>query len=76
MMHLRNKHASNDPRGEDTNPAEPEMEFKPWLFKNIEIQKTWLSNSKKGQSSRVKNLRGASLSNTIKKMLAPMEVLG
>ena len=46
MIHPRTKHASNDLRGEDINPAKPEMEFKPWLFKSIEIQKMWLSEFK------------------------------
>ena len=32
-----NKHTSNDPRGDDPNPAEPDMVFKPRLFKTIEI---------------------------------------
>ncbi|GFZ05836.1 hypothetical protein Acr_18g0000060 [Actinidia rufa] len=30
MIRPRTKHASNDPRGEDTNPVEPDMEFQPW----------------------------------------------
>ena len=45
---MRTKHASNDPKGEDSNPVEPEMEivFKPHMFKIMEIQKTWLPEFK------------------------------
>ena len=40
------KHASNDPRGDDPNPAEPEMVFKPRFFKTLDIQRKWLSEFK------------------------------
>ena len=36
------KHASNDTKGDNPNPAEPEIVFKPRLYKTLEIQKTWL----------------------------------
>ena len=45
-MHPRTKHVSNDSRGDDTNPVELEMEFKPRLFKNMDIQKTRLPEFK------------------------------
>ena len=41
MMHYRTKHTPNNSRDENTNP-EPPMDFKPQLFKNLKIQKTWL----------------------------------
>ncbi|GFZ18470.1 hypothetical protein Acr_27g0002090 [Actinidia rufa] len=43
---VRTKHASNDPRGDDPNPAEPEMVFKPRLYKIMDIQRTWLPEFK------------------------------
>ncbi|GFY87606.1 hypothetical protein Acr_05g0012450 [Actinidia rufa] len=43
---VRTKHASNDPRGNDPNPAKAEMVFKPWMFKTMEIQRTWLPEFK------------------------------
>ena len=43
---MRTKHASNDPRGDDPNPTEPEMVFKPRLFKTLKIQRTWLPEFK------------------------------
>ena len=46
MIHPRTKHVVNDPKGEDANPAEPQMEFKPRLFKSMKIQKTRLPNFK------------------------------
>ena len=46
-MRPRTKHASNNLRREETNPVELEMKFKPRLFKNMEMQKTWLLEFKK-----------------------------
>ena len=44
MIHPRTKHASNYPKGESANPSEALLVFKLQLFKNEEIQKTWLSD--------------------------------
>ncbi|GFY88909.1 hypothetical protein Acr_06g0008490 [Actinidia rufa] len=38
---VRTKHASNYLRGDDPNPADLEMIFKPQLFKTLEVQRTW-----------------------------------
>ena len=46
MICPRTKHASNDPWGEDTNPAQPEMVFNLRMFKTMDIQRTWLPEFK------------------------------
>ena len=40
------KHASNDPRGDDFNPDEPNLVFKPQYFKSLEIQRRWVPEFK------------------------------
>ncbi|GFZ06464.1 hypothetical protein Acr_18g0006340 [Actinidia rufa] len=42
MIRPRTKHASNDPKGEDTNLAELETVFNLRMFKTMDIQRTWL----------------------------------
>ena len=46
MIRPRTKHASNDPKGQDTNLVEPEKVFKPRMFKTMEIQKMWFPELK------------------------------
>ena len=76
MVHPRIKHTSNDSRGEDTNPTKPETEFKPGLFKNMEIQKTWLPEFKERPIITRREFEKNFLRKYYKKMLAPMESLG
>ncbi|GFY93718.1 hypothetical protein Acr_09g0001640 [Actinidia rufa] len=70
MMHPRTKHASHNPRGKDTNP-EPPMQFKPQLFKNMEIQKTWFSEFKERPIITGREFEKNFSLKYYKKMLAP-----
>ncbi|GFY95403.1 hypothetical protein Acr_10g0007880 [Actinidia rufa] len=75
MMHPRTKHASNDMRGEDTNPELP-MHFKPRIFKNMEIQKMWISKFKEMSIITGREFKRNFPLKYYRKMLAPMEALG
>ena len=74
MIHQRTKHASNDPSGEDTF-AEPKIEFKPRLFKNIEIQKMWLPEFKERPIITRREFEKKFPLKYHKNILVPMEAL-
>ena len=40
------KHASNDPGGDNPNPNETDLVFKPQYFKSLELQRRWVSEFK------------------------------
>ncbi|GFS44404.1 hypothetical protein Acr_00g0090140 [Actinidia rufa] len=73
---VRAKHASNDPRGDDPNPIEPPMVFKPRYYKTMEIQRTWLSEFKDRPIITGRDFERNFLVRYLLKMLAPMDSLG
>ena len=73
MIHHRTKHNVNDPRGQASNPVEPLLVFKPRLFKNEKIQKTWLSDFKERIIIIGRDFKVNFPLKYYKKMLAPVE---
>ena len=76
MIYPRTKYAMNDPRGQDANPTEAPLLNKPRLFKNEEIQKTWLSNFKERTVITGLDFNVYFPLKYYRKMLAPVEALG
>ncbi|GFZ21890.1 hypothetical protein Acr_29g0010520 [Actinidia rufa] len=67
------KHASNNPRGDNPNPADPDMIFKPWWFKTIEIQRTWHPEFKERPILTGRDFDRSFLAKYVLRMLAPMD---
>ena len=76
MICPRTKHASNDPRGEDTNSAEQKMAFKLRMFKTMEIQKNWLPEFKDRSIIMGREFERSFSFNYYQNMLAPRDALG
>ena len=70
------KHACNDPRGDNPNPTEPEMVFRPQMFKTMDIQKTWLLEFKDRPIITGWEFERSFPVKYVLKMMAPMDTLG
>ncbi|GFZ03215.1 hypothetical protein Acr_15g0018230 [Actinidia rufa] len=70
------KHASNNPRGDDPNPNEAPIVFKPRLYKTMKIQRTWLPEFKDQPIIMGREFERSFPIKYYQRMLAPMHALG
>ena len=73
---VRTEHASNDSKGDDPNSIELEMVFKLRMFKNMDIQRTWLQEFKDRPIIMGREFERNFPLKYYQKMMAPMDALG